>query len=65
VRCAASAIMSTPRAPIQDDSVHVVQAANSALGAWMLLLPKGEKGVMTRSGEIDELMLQAHLLIHV
>lgn len=57
--------MSTPRAPIQDASVHVVQAADSALGAWMLLLPKGEKGVMTRSGEIDELMLQAHLLIHV
>lgn len=57
--------MSTPRAPIQDASVHVVQAADSALGAWMLLLPKGEKSVMTRSGEIDELMLQAHLLIHV
>lgn len=65
MRCAASAIVSTPKAPIEDVSIHVVQAADSAIGAWLLLLPKGEKSVMSKSGEIDELMFQAHLLIHV
>lgn len=57
--------MSAPKAPIQEASIHAVQAADSAIGAWLLLLPKGDKDVMSMNGDIDELMLQAHLLIHV
>ncbi|KAM3555558.1 hypothetical protein MY1884_005543 [Beauveria asiatica] len=32
---------------------------------WMLLLPKSKKQVMLRNGDIDELLFQAHHLIHV
>lgn len=35
------------------------------LDGWLLLLPKGSKEVMGPNGEIDELMFQAHLVIHV
>lgn len=65
VRCAATAILSTPKVPVEEASMHIIQAADSSINAWLLLLPKGAKQVMTKSGEIDELMFQAHLLIHV
>lgn len=45
-----------------DDVLHV---ADSILDSWLLLLPKAKKQVMRRNGEIDELLFQAHLLIHV
>lgn len=65
VKCAALAISTVPKYAGKEDSAHVIQAADSALDAWLLLLPKGHKQVMTKTGEIDELMFQAHLLIHV
>ncbi|KAJ5797433.1 uncharacterized protein N7503_006729 [Penicillium pulvis] len=43
----------------------VIQTADSILGAWLLLLPKNRKQVLRKNGEIDELMFQAHHLIHV
>lgn len=42
-----------------------MQAADSVLDGWRLLLPENRKQVMTKTGEIDELMFQAHLLVHV
>ncbi|KAJ5674565.1 uncharacterized protein N7477_004499 [Penicillium maclennaniae] len=48
VRCAASAIASAPKIVNKDDSLHIIQAADSSL-----------------DGDIDELMFQAHLLVHV
>ncbi|EGX91584.1 C6 zinc finger domain protein [Cordyceps militaris CM01] len=45
-----------------DDVLHVV---DSILDSWMLLLPKSKKQVMMRNGDIDELLFQAHNLIHV
>jgi hypothetical protein len=65
VRCAALAIAMVPRRAAKEDSMHIIQAADSALDGWLLLLPKGQKQVMSKTGEIDELMFQAHLLIHV
>lgn len=65
VKCAALAISAVPKHVAKEDSLHVIQAADSALEAWQLLLPKDRRQVMTKSGEIDELMFQAHLLIHV
>ncbi|CAI7672030.1 unnamed protein product [Penicillium pancosmium] len=65
VKCTALAIFSAPKNAVKEDSPHVIQAADSALDGWLLLLPKDGKQVMTKSGEIDELMFQAHLLIHV
>ncbi|KAL3486708.1 C6 zinc finger domain protein, partial [Aspergillus germanicus] len=65
VRCAALAIATVPKRAAKEDSMHIIQAADSALDGWLLLLPKGQKQVMSKTGEIDELMFQAHLLIHV
>lgn len=45
--------------------MQVIQAADSILDGWLLLLPKDRKQVMAKTGEVDELMFQAHLLIHV
>jgi hypothetical protein len=59
------AIATVPKRAAKEDSMHIIQAADSALDGWLLLLPKGQKQVMSKTGEIDELMFQAHLLIHV
>ncbi|KAF7162825.1 hypothetical protein CNMCM5623_007947 [Aspergillus felis] len=65
VQCAASAISVTPKTAVKEDSPHVIQAADCSLDGWRLLLPTDYKQVMTSTGEIDELMFQAHLVIHV
>ncbi|KXG50160.1 Transcription factor [Penicillium griseofulvum] len=65
VRCTALAISTVPKAANKDDSLRMIQAADSALTGWLLLLPKTQKQVMSKAGEIDELMFQAHMLIHV
>lgn len=49
----------------EDASLHVIHTADSILDGWLLLLPSGSKKIMDKSGEIDELMFQAKLLIHV
>lgn len=43
----------------------MIQSADSIIDGWSLLLPKHRKQVMTKAGEIDELMFQAQLVIHV
>lgn len=45
--------------------MHVLQRIDSILNGWLLLLPKEKKQVMSKDGDLDELMFQAHLLIHV
>lgn len=64
VKCAALAIASTPRIATREDSATVIQAADAVLDGWLLLLPKG-KDVIAEDGEVDELMFQAHLVVHV
>ncbi|OKL60650.1 hypothetical protein UA08_04010 [Talaromyces atroroseus] len=65
VQCAALAISTVPKIAAKEDSTQVLQAADSSLNAWLLLLPKDRKQVMDKHGKTDELMFQAHLLIHV
>jgi len=65
VQCAAFAISTAPQTVAKDGSPQVIQTADSILNAWLLLLPKNRKQVMSKNGEIDELMFQAHQLIHV
>jgi hypothetical protein len=65
VRCAVAAVASAPKVPEHSASPDIVQAADAMVDGWLLLLPKDEKPVMTKSGKIDELMFQAHMLIHV
>lgn len=65
VQCAASAISTIPTVATTEDSTYIIQAADSSLDGWRLLLPPDRKQVMSAAGEVDELMFQAHLLIHV
>lgn len=65
VRCAALAISISPKIAAKEDSADMIQSADSIIDGWSLLLPRDRRQVMTRNGDIDELMFQAHLLIHV
>ncbi|KAK2608181.1 hypothetical protein N8I77_006805 [Diaporthe amygdali] len=65
VRCAALAISTSPKNAAKEDSAGMIQSADSIIEAWSLLLPKDLKQLMTKTGDIDELIFQAHLLIHV
>lgn len=55
----------SPKCATKEDSEAIIQSADSAFDAWLLLLPKDKKPVLKADGTIDELMFQAHLLIHV
>lgn len=55
----------SPKFATKENSEDIIQSADSAFGAWLLLLPKDKKPVLKADGTIDELMFQAHLLIHV
>lgn len=65
VRCIASAISTFPKIAGNEGSTNVIQASDAILNGWLLLLPENRKQVMDKAGKIDELMFQAHLLIHV
>ncbi|EWG55445.1 hypothetical protein FVEG_13443 [Fusarium verticillioides 7600] len=65
VRCAAQVICMSPKRATREHSEAIIQSADSAFDAWLLLLPKDKKPVLKTDGTIDELMFQAHLLIHV
>ncbi|PLB44820.1 hypothetical protein P170DRAFT_440047 [Aspergillus steynii IBT 23096] len=64
VRCAAAAISAVPRCG-KTASLDIIQAADAIVDGWLLLLPQEHKQVLTKTGEIDELIFQAHLVIHV
>lgn len=65
IKCAALAISISPKIAAKEDSLDMIQSADSVIDGWSLLLPRERKQVMTKAGDIDELMFQAHLLIHV
>ncbi|KAF6820609.1 C6 transcription factor, partial [Colletotrichum musicola] len=65
VKCAALAISTVPKIASKEDSAGIIDSADSIIDGWLLLLPKDRTQVMKKSGEIDELMFQAHLLIQV
>lgn len=41
-----------------------VQAIDNSLAAWSHYLPPEKRDIISNSGEIDELLFQAHMLIH-
>ena len=65
VQCAASAMSTTPNIAAEEESTHIIQAVDCSLDGWRLLLPPDRKQIMDATGEVDELMFQAHLMIHV
>jgi diadenosine tetraphosphate (Ap4A) HIT family hydrolase len=54
----------TPKVATKKDSSYVIQAADPVVNGWLLLLPKERKEIMNKAGEIDELIFQAHMIIH-
>ncbi|KAJ6780038.1 hypothetical protein PWT90_01210 [Aphanocladium album] len=65
VKCATLAKAASLKGDPQKKPSDILHVVDSVLDSWMLLLPKSKKQVMSRNGDIDELMFQAHLLIHV
>ncbi|KAK1455980.1 hypothetical protein CCUS01_10340 [Colletotrichum cuscutae] len=65
VKCAALAISTTPKLVAREDSMRMIEEADSIIDGWSLLLPEDRRHIMSKTGEIDELMFQAHLLINV
>ncbi|KAL3294531.1 C6 transcription factor [Colletotrichum asianum] len=65
VRCAALAISTVPKVASKEDSAQVIHSADSIIDAWSLLLPKDRRNVMSKTGQVDELMSQAQFLIGV
>ncbi|PLN76445.1 hypothetical protein BDW42DRAFT_198943 [Aspergillus taichungensis] len=65
VRCMALAMSTAPTNADKQDPTHVLQAADSFLDGWRLLLPENRKQIISKTGEIDELMFQAHSLINI
>ncbi|KAI9035555.1 putative C6 transcription factor [Aspergillus affinis] len=63
--CAATAMSTTPNIAAEEESTHIIQAVDCSLDGWRLLLPPDRKQIMDATGEVDELMFQAHLIIHV
>lgn len=54
----------TPKIATKGDSPHVIQAADPVVNGWLLLLPKERKQIMNKAGDIDQLIFQAHMIIH-
>ncbi|KAK1701178.1 C6 zinc finger protein [Colletotrichum godetiae] len=65
VKCAALAISTTPKLVARGDSMRMIVQADSIIDGWSLLLPEDHRNVMSKTGEVDELMFQAHLLVNV
>lgn len=66
IRCAGLAISRAPKVAVKEGSTQVIEAADSVMDAWLLLLPKDDdKQVISKAGIINKLMFQAHMVIHV
>ncbi|KAH7311596.1 hypothetical protein B0I35DRAFT_67249 [Stachybotrys elegans] len=64
VRCAAKAVTVMTEELSRHSSPEIIESVDSALEGWLLLLPQERKVVMSKSGDIDELMFQAQALVH-
>ncbi|KAI6781458.1 C6 zinc finger domain-containing protein [Emericellopsis cladophorae] len=64
-QCASLALLQTLGDATGGSSTQVHQAADAVMDGWLLLLPEHKRQLMNKAGEVDELMFQAHLMIHV
>ncbi|KAK7964347.1 hypothetical protein PG988_011321 [Apiospora saccharicola] len=63
-RSITSALKSIPPLTKPHGSALVIQEIDTVIDGWLHLLPESKREVMSESGEIDELMFQAHMLVH-
>jgi hypothetical protein len=64
-RVTASAMLSVNGVKPEELSPQIIQRADAAFSGWFLSLPKDRNQVIDKQGKLDELMIQAHLLLHV
>lgn len=43
---------------------QVLEMVDTVIEGWLLLLPKSKKQLLSKTGEFDELMFQAHMALH-
>lgn len=63
-RCVASAMDVASQGTSAKISTVVVEAVDSMVDGWFLLLPESKRLVMDEDGIIDELLFQAQLGLH-
>ncbi|KAK8030146.1 hypothetical protein PG993_011437 [Apiospora rasikravindrae] len=63
-RSITSVLKSIPPLTKPQGSAMVIQEFDTVIDGWLHLLPESKREVISESGEIDELMFQAHMLIH-
>ncbi|KAK7959854.1 uncharacterized protein PG986_004708 [Apiospora aurea] len=63
-RSITSVLKSIPPLTKPQGSAMVIQEFDTVIDGWLRLLPESKREVMSESGEIDELMFQAHMLVH-
>ncbi|UKZ67985.1 uncharacterized protein TrAtP1_009141 [Trichoderma atroviride] len=64
IRCTAAIAPLILNITTKDVSQQVICTADSVIDGWLFLLPTDIKQIIDKSGEIDELMFQATLVIH-
>ncbi|KAK8859185.1 C6 transcription factor, partial [Apiospora arundinis] len=63
-RSITSALKNIPPLTKPHGSALIMQEIDTVIDGWLHLLPESKREVMSESGEIDELMFQAHMLVH-
>lgn len=60
-----SSAMSKGSSDFSDRSSQMVLAeVDAVIDGWMLLLPDSKRQIVSKTGEVDELMYQAHMAVH-
>ncbi|KAK8062192.1 C6 zinc finger domain protein [Apiospora hydei] len=63
-RSITSVLKSIPPLTKPQGSAMVIQEFDTVIDGWLHLLPESKREVISENGEIDELMFQAHMLVH-
>ncbi|KAK6836826.1 hypothetical protein PG987_007321 [Apiospora arundinis] len=63
-RSITSALKNIPPLTKPHGSALIMQEIDTVIDGWLHLLPESKREVMSESGDIDELMFQAHMLVH-
>lgn len=64
VRSISQTLAATPPEAKTCPPVDLVEAVDAVVDGWLLLLPESKRSVLSKDGEIDELMFFAHMTIH-
>lgn len=63
-RGVAQILAATPPDKKTSPPIELVEAVDAMIDGWLLLLPECKRPLMSKDGEIDELLFYAHMGIH-